>query len=94
MRLARDLDGNRQITEEEILQGLDQLRDLDKDGDKSLKGEELNDVFFEYGEDKWLSGNQRHHLEVDQWRQIVELRELSLDPPKINVRIDMRPRHT
>lgn len=89
MRFAVDRNQNRSIEKEEWTTP-SQLAELDKDGDGRLKGSEFNDVYYEYGKDKWLRGGQTEVLRVEGATQRVLLKELQFDPLKIDMKIDIQ----
>ncbi|MBS2037355.1 hypothetical protein JST97_20370 [bacterium] len=88
MNFAIDRNRDRKIQPEEIVP-LASLKERDSDQDGQLQGRELRDVYFQYGQDCWLEGGRRHRLQSGETTQFVELRSLSLDPPKLDLHIDM-----
>ena len=89
VRFGIDRNHDRRIEPEEQITRFEQLGDLDQDEDGVLNGGEMEDLYFEFGEDVWLSGGERHHLENGQYRQTVELREVRLDPPAIDMHVQL-----
>ena len=89
MRFAVDRNQNRSIEKDEWTTP-SQLAKLDRDGDGRLKGSEFEDVYYEYGKDKWLRGGQTEVLRVVGATQRVLLKELQFDPLKIDMKIDIQ----
>ncbi|MBN9419482.1 MAG: hypothetical protein J0I12_28765 [Candidatus Eremiobacteraeota bacterium] len=88
LKFAVDRNRDQKIQPEEMV-GVSQLRERDGDGDRSLKGAELKDVYFQYGEDTWLEAGRRHRMSWEKGTQVVELRSIGLEPPKVDLHIDM-----
>lgn len=88
LKFALDRNHDQKIQPEEVV-GVSQLQERDGNGDLSLKGSELKDVYFQYGEDIWLEAGRAHRLAYDKGTQVVEMRSIGLEPPKVDLRIDM-----
>ena len=89
MRFAVDRNQNKTIEKEEWATPR-QLAELDQNGDGRLKGSEFTDVYYEYGQDKWLRGGRTEVLDVQGARHRVLLNELQFDPLKIDMKIDIQ----
>ncbi len=88
MRFGIDADKNRKIEDREVVKKFDELKALDQDGDGVLRGREMEHLYFEYGEDVWLSGGRVHRIQQDNMRGTVELREVGLDPARIDLKMN------
>ena len=88
MRFALDHNNNKRIEKEEVVKFQD-LKALDANQNNSLDGRELNDVYFEYGDDEWLSGGRTHYRESDGYSQRIRLEQVNFDPAGIKMKIDM-----
>ena len=88
MSFALDRNQNNKIEQDEVVR-LSELRSQDKDGNNALSGEELHSVYYEYGEDSWLSGGRTHVIRKQDHTQRVHLSELRFDPPAIDMKVDI-----
>jgi hypothetical protein len=89
MRFAVDRNKNKTIEKEEVTNPA-QLAEFDRDQDGSLKGAEFTDVYYEYGTDKWLRGGRTEVVRGEGASYRVHLKELQLDPLKIDMNVDIR----
>jgi hypothetical protein len=89
MRFAVDRNKNHTIEKEEITSPK-KLEEFDNNQDGSLKGSEFSDVYFEYGKDKWLRGGRTEVVRGEGASYYVHLKELQLDPLKIDMNVDIR----
>ena len=89
VRFAIDADRNRKIEDREVVKNFADLKALDHNGDGVLRGKEMEDLFFEYGKDVWLSGGRVHRLPSETMRGTVELREVGLDPARIDMKLNI-----
>jgi len=87
MKFALDQNRNGRIEKEEWV-GIAGLKGQDRDGDDSLKGRELEGVFFEYGADQWLPADRTSHLEKDGWISTVRMNSIGLSG-KIDLSVNM-----
>lgn len=90
MKFALDRNKNREIEKDEVVEKFSDLASEDTDGNGALNGRELNDVYFEYGKDRFLSGGRTHRVRSENYTQYVTLNEVRLDPPAIDMHVDMR----
>lgn len=88
MRFGVDADRNQKITDREVVKDFQELKKLDSNGDGVLRGREMDDLYFEYGEDVWLSGGRLHRVEHDNLRGTVILREVGLDPARVDMKLN------
>jgi hypothetical protein len=88
MRFAVDRDNNRQISKEEVV-GFADLAPLDTVSDKVLKGRELEPVYYEYGKDVWLQAGRTNRLQSDAGTSYVTLNSIGLEPPKIDLNVNL-----
>lgn len=88
LKFAVDRNRDRKIQPEETI-SFDQLKERDSNGDGVLKGQELRDLYFQYGQDTWLEAGQTHRLKVEQATQVVQLRSIGLEPPRIDLHVDV-----
>ena len=88
MRFALDHNKNQKIEKEEVAKFQD-LKALDADRSNSLEGRELDELYFEYGEDVWLSGGKTHYRESDGFSQRIRLDRVDFEPAGIKMKIDM-----
>ena len=89
LRFAIDHNRDRRISKEEHV-SFEALAERDKDGDGALRGRELQDVYFEFGRDEWLEGGTRHRRSSEGYTQTIQLRGIKLDPPSIDMHVDIR----
>ena len=92
MRLAYDQNQNRSVEKEEIIRQMTDLSSQDQDGDGKLQGNELKDVFYEYGQDQWLPGDRTSYQSKDGWRTSLRLNSIDLQAGSIDLNINMKPR--
>lgn len=92
LRLAIDGNRDRKIEKNEQLKGIEGLKALDQNDDKILEGRELDQVYFEYGEDVWLQGHRSHEISDEKTITQVRLKSLSLDPPSFRLESKFRRR--
>lgn len=88
MRFGVDADRNRKIEGREVVKDFQELKGLDGDGDGLLRGSEMEHLYFEYGQDVWLSGGRTHQVENDDMRGTVALREVGLDPARVDLKLN------
>ena len=85
LRLAIDSNRNRTIEKTERLKGIEGLDSLDENNDGHLVGQELDQVYFEYGEDVWLQGQRTHKMYTEKTVNQVRLKSITLEPPSFNL---------
>lgn len=88
MRFGLDKNQNNKIEKEEIVK-FSELSSQDQDENKTLKGRELDGVYFEYGDDVWLEGDRTHVIRKDDYTQRIRLKEVKLDPPAIDMKVNI-----
>lgn len=88
MRFGIDANRDRKIEDREVVKNFEELKALDTNGDGVLRGREMENLYFEYGEDVWLSGGRVHRVQTDNMRGTVELREVGLDPARIDLKLN------
>lgn len=92
VRFAIDRNHNLQIEPDEIVHNKDEMLPLDSNQDLALEGEELKEIFFEYGQDQWLPAGRYNVLRGDGWDTIINLRKIMLtDPMQVDMDIKIRP---
>ncbi|MEW6280468.1 MAG: hypothetical protein AB1758_17710 [Candidatus Eremiobacterota bacterium] len=90
-RLAVDHNRNQAIEPDEVVRGLSELAPRDHDGDSTLAGRELSDIYFEYGQDRWLEAGVVHREEADSCTMLVELRQIALKSGTLDLNIRILP---
>ncbi|MBI3925179.1 MAG: hypothetical protein HY319_06535 [Armatimonadetes bacterium] len=91
-RFALDRNHNQRVEPEEVLQGFQALGEVDGDQNGRLVKTELRDVFFEYGQDDWLPAGRPTFRDSDEYRMRIEVQEIRIDPPGMDLDVQMRLR--
>ena len=88
MAFAWDSNRNGKIEPEEVVNGFSGLDKYDGDGDRKLKGTELEGVYYEIGKDKWAPAGRFYYDRTEFGECRYNLKEIDLKNRSIQLDID------
>lgn len=86
---AIDRNKDREIQKEERLKHFGDLQERDLNHDNILKGSELKDVYFDYGEDRFVECGHPVQLEIGSMTHTVYMKSLMINPPKLDLEVSV-----
>ncbi len=87
-RFAIDRNHNKKVDDGEVVT-LEQLAEKDRDENKAIEGKEFEDVYFEYGQDRWIPADREFREKGEGYTTVVKMNRVDLKTGAVDVSISI-----